>query len=146
MKLLVGLLLGSFLAFLMMLVPRAIFAAALAVFDSAPESDEALTTLTFFASWVLSTFIIVRGARSVSKVFSRAFLLGAAACLAMAVITPVGILTGPPPDKVPPSWAAFAAAGTFLVTACACIIGCAVSNDIDRKMQPESEAPSLRCG
>ena len=92
MKIIVGIVMGFFSG---LLISRAVAMLLLAMFFLNPSSgtspDDSLTWLfyavTFFGGWVLSTIILVRGARSVSKVFSRGFLLGAAEWLALI---PVG--------------------------------------------------------
>ena len=154
-KLLVGLLLGFFLAFPVMfvlafpvvLVAQATLAVASPVWDSAPASDATIQSLSFVAGWALSTFIIVRGMPGISRVFSRACLLGGTSCVALAVIFPIGVLTEPSYDGiVPREFFAFFLAGMSLAAAGACFVGFKVSKYIDRKMHPESEAPSLRSG
>ena len=129
MKFLVGILLGCFVAFPVMWVPGHIIEGQFGY-----TWDEALKYRLFFASWLLSMFIIVRGARSVSAVFSRAFLLSAAAFFASAVIWPVVILTGPPPEMIPAGGAAVAGAIMFLVPAGICLIGSKVANNYGRNM------------
>lgn len=70
MKVFVGIILGFFSSFL-------IYMAATMLFTSG-EPSGAFVFVTLFGGWGLSTWIMVRGARTKSKVFSRGFHLGAA--------------------------------------------------------------------
>ena len=81
MKIAVGAVLGLFSGFLIYMAVAMLFA------NKEPSSIFVLTT--FLGGWVISTIVLVRGARTLSKVFSRGFLLGAAEWLAMI---PVGMV------------------------------------------------------
>jgi len=76
-KLLVGLVLGFFSGFLIYM--------ACALMNSGPPSGM-FVAVTFLGGWAISTYFLVRDANSVSKVFSRGFLVGAAEWFAMLPI------------------------------------------------------------
>ena len=81
MKIFVGIVVGFLSGFL-------IYMAAAMLFIKG-EPSGTFVFVTFFGGWGLSTWLVVRGVRTVSKVFSRGFLLGAAEWLAMI---PVGLV------------------------------------------------------
>src|SRR5262245_35748121 len=81
MKAVVAVLMGLFSGFLIYMILAMMFVNPGA--DSGPST--ALVLLSFLGGWALSTWLLMRGARSVSKVFSRGFLLGAAEWLLMGL-------------------------------------------------------------
>src|SRR5947209_18264162 len=78
MKVFVGIILGLFSGFLIYMATAMLFASG--------QPSGAFVFVTFVGGWVLSTWILVRGARTISKVFSRGFLLGAAEWLGMIAV------------------------------------------------------------
>ena len=62
LKVFVGIILGFFSGFLIYLAAALLFASG--------EPSSAFVFVTFFGGWVLSTWILVRGVRTISKVFS----------------------------------------------------------------------------
>lgn len=144
MRLFIGIVLGFFSGFL-------IYMAAAMLFTSG-EPSGTFVFVTFFGGWVLSTWGIVRGARTVSKVFSRGFLLGAAEWLAMI---PVGMVfsgkaltetvaQGGGTDAelagatIGAGLISFVTGGVAVVMALVCLLGFAVSYFIGREMKPET--------
>lgn len=115
--------------------------------------------VTFFGGWALSTWLMVKGARSVSKVFARGFLLGAAEWLILipASMIMAGKVVSTTLDKSPASDAAAAGAAlgggifTFLTgglavaMAVVCLIGFAISYLLGREMKPESATATKKC-
>lgn len=151
MKVIVGVILGFFSGFL-------IYMAAAMLFTSG-EPSGAFVFVTFFGGWVLSTMILVRGARTVSKVFSRGFLLGAAEWLAMI---PVGMVfsgkaltqvvtqsTGTGAEvagvTIGAGLISFITGGVSVAMAFVCMLGFAVSYFIGREMKPEAATPTRTC-
>ncbi len=137
------------------------FAAALLVMDvGKPDPpSEVLMVGALIGGWVLSAYILRRGARSVSKVFSRGFLLGAAEWLAMI---PVGMIyagktassvVSSAPTEAAGAAAAGAALGGGIMTiitggvavafAVLCMLGFAVSHFIGREMKRET-VPAMK--
>ena len=166
MKVFVGIILGFFSGFL-------IYMAAGILFISREELDASRAAIrpgllvfvcvTFFGGWVLSTWILVRGARTISRVFSRGFLLGAAEWLAMI---PVGmILSGKALTEtvaqakaegtdagvaalgatIGAGLASFVTGGVSVVMALMCLLAFAVSYFIGREMKPESATAMRTC-
>ncbi|MBI1923297.1 hypothetical protein HYR99_03500 [Candidatus Poribacteria bacterium] len=152
MKVFVGITLGFFSGFL-------IYMAAAMLFSGGEPPSGAFVFATFFGGWVLSTWILVRGARTVSKVFSRGFLLGAAEWLAMI---PVGmVLSGKALTQtvtqaggtdaavagatIGAGLVSFITGGVSVVMALVCLIGFAVSYFIGREMKPEAATPTRTC-
>ena len=151
MKVIVGIVLGFFSGFL-------IYMASAMLFTSGVPSG-AFVFVTFFGGWVLSTIILVRGARTVSKVFSRGFLLGAAEWL---VMIPVGMIfsgkaltetvtqgtsTGAEVAgaTIGAGLISFITGGVSIAMALVCLLGFAVSYFIGQEMKPEAPTPTRPC-
>lgn len=151
MKVIVGVILGFFSGFLIYMASAMLFASG--------EPSGAFVFVTFFGGWVLSTIILVRGARTVSKVFSRGFLLGAAEWIAML---PVGMVfsgraltqtvaqgTGTGAEMAGATIGAglvsLITGGVSIAMALVCLIGFAVSYFIGREMKPETPTPTRTC-
>lgn len=150
MRILVAIVMGLFSASLIY------FGAAMVFATEGPST--AFVAITFFGGWVLSTFVIFRGARSLSRVFSRGFLLGAAEWLGMI---PAGmILSGKAFTESVGQGASHAAlagatigAGLFsaitgglaIGMALVCLLGFTVSYLMGREMQPEISGPTRAC-
>lgn len=151
MRLFVGVILGFFSAFLIYMLSAMLF-----VTD---EPSGAFVLVTFVGGWILSSWVFVKGTRSVSRVFSRGFLIGAAEWLALI---PVGmIFSGRAASEAMESGrgtdaevagAALGAGFTSIVTggvavvmALVCLVGFAVSFFIGREMKPETQTPTKVC-
>lgn len=154
MRIAVAIVLGLFSGFLVY------FLAAIAFVGDSPSS--VFVFVTFFGGWAISSYLIVRKTRTVSKVFARGFLIGAAEWLALI---PAGVLmsgralteTVAEPGAAEESAAslvgATAGAGCFsfitggvaVVMTLVCLIGFAVAHFTGREMQPENPAPTKRC-
>ena len=85
MKFIVALIAGAFSGILFYMAAFMLFMSGA---DAAPSW---FVPVTFLGGWVISTFLLLRGARTASKVISRAFLLGAAEWFA---IIPAGVIMG----------------------------------------------------
>ena len=151
MKVFVGIILGFFSGFLIYLAAAMLFASG--------EPSAAFVFVTFFGGWVLSTWILVRGVRTISKVFSRGFLLGAAEWLAMI---PVGMIVsgkaltqtvtqggGTNAEVVGATigvgLVSFVTGGVSVVMALVCLLAFAVSYFINREMKSESATATRIC-
>lgn len=150
MKVVVALVMGFFSAFLIYM--------AAAMVLTAGEPSSGFVFVTFFGGWAISVFILLRGAKTVSKVFSRGFLLGAAEWLA---IIPVGLIfsskaltqtvsqTSTDAERAGAAIGAglfsFITGGIAIGMAIACLIGFTVSYLIAREMKPESSEPTRKC-
>lgn len=150
MKILVALVMGFFSGLLIYM------AGALLLTSGAPSTG--FVFVTFFGGWAISTFIIVRGARSLSRVFSRGFLIGAAEWLAMipvSIIYSGKTLTETVSENAADAEIAVAtiAAGLFSALtgglavgmALVCLLGFAVSYFMGREMQPETTGSTRAC-
>lgn len=118
-----------------------------------------LITVAFIGGWAASTYLLLKGARSLSKVFSRGFLLGAAEwlCLIPASMIFAGSAVSDTVARAGGSDAAAAGAviGGGLVTflsgglavamAVVCLIGFAISHSLGREMKPEAAAATRKC-
>lgn len=153
MKALVGIVLGLFSGILIYI------GAAMVVAREGGGPSPGFVAATLIGGWVVSSWLLVRGARSVSKVFSRGFLLGAAEWLAMI---PAGmILSGKAlsatVEKGSGSDAEVAGAtigaglvsaitgGVSVVMALVCLLGFLVSHLLGREMKPEATAATRAC-
>jgi hypothetical protein len=149
MRILVGIILGFFSGFLIYMVMAMLFVNS--------EPSLAFVLLTFVGGWIVSIWLLVRGSKSVSKVFTRAFLVGAAEWLAMI---PAGMaLSGRVlSETVGQSEGAEVAGATIgaglvslitggvsIVMAFICLIGFAISYFIGREMRPEAATPTRTC-
>jgi hypothetical protein len=153
-KALTGIVLGLFSGFLIYMI------AAVTV---GPQTiSSAFVAVTFIGGWAVSSFLLIRGAKSISKVFSRAFLLGAAEWLA---VIPAGLVmsgktfsetveqTGGAGASDAGQAGAAMGAGCFsvltggfaVVMAIVCLIGFAVSYFMGREMKPEAPALTRKC-
>lgn len=114
--------------------------------------------VTFFGGWALSTWLLLRGALSVSKVFSRGFLLGAAEWLLMILVGVifVGKMTatsGTSPEAAVTGAAvggglvAILTGGVSIAMALVCLIGFAVSHSMGKEMRNEvaDAVPTKKC-
>jgi len=80
MRILVGVVLGFFSGCLLYVMAMMLIAGADVRTEALP-----VTILLQFGGWAGSVWLLIRGAASTAKVFSRGFLLGAAEWLAMIV-------------------------------------------------------------
>jgi hypothetical protein len=85
-KVLVALAMGLFSGFLVYMV-AAMLLAPMLFSDGKPSGG--FVFITFLGGWAGSVAILLRGARTVSRVFARGFLLGAAEWLA---VIPAGLV------------------------------------------------------
>ena len=85
MKVIVALIAGALSGFLIYMTTSMLFMSAS---DPTPSW---FVPVVFLGGWGISTYLLLRGARTASKVISRAFLLGAAEWFA---IIPAGVLVG----------------------------------------------------
>lgn len=127
-------------------------------FSAQEQPSTPFVLLTLLGGWGLSAFILQREARSVSKVCSRGFLLGAAEWFAMIF---VGLIfsgkavsgtvtaTGSGAEKAGAALGggaiAFITGGVSIFMALVCLIGFAVSYFIGREMKPEAAPPTKKC-
>lgn len=112
--------------------------------------------ITFVGGWILTSYLIRKGAKSVSKVFSRGFLIGAAEWLLMI---PVGLIfsgkgvvgTGAQTSAEQAGAAigggifAFLTGGVAVAMAVVCLIGFAISYFLGREMKPEETLNTKKC-
>lgn len=152
MKAIVAILMGFFSGFLIYMMAAMIF-----IKDNSPSS--LFVFITWIGGWVLSSYIILRGAKTLSKVFSRGFLIGAAEWLLMI---PAGlILTGKAVSEtvtasggsgaatagaaIGGGFLAFLSGGVSIFMAVLCLIGFTVSFFMGREMKTEVSSPSKKC-
>ena len=101
MKVVVGIFMGFFSAFLLyMMAVLLVLPYILRSSGTEPPSAMYFAFLIFVFGWVLSSVFLIRHARSVSKVFSRGFLLGAAEWFVMIGVGVVTVATSH--SKFPP--------------------------------------------
>ena len=156
MKTVVAIVMGFFSGFLIYMMAAMIFVDP----ASGSRSLPVLALITFFGGWALSSYLLLREAMTVSKVFSRGFLLGAAewlfmiavgAIFATKTVSSTAALAGSSSDAA----TAGAAIGGGIVTlltgaislfmAVVCLIGFAVSYHMGREMKPEGNSPTKKC-
>jgi len=151
-RVVVGILLGILSGFLIYLESSMVLSNPGA--QSTPSG--AFVFVTFFGGSALSAFVLIRGARSVSKFFSRGSLLGAAEWIAM--IPASAIMAGKAvanTGATSEAGQAGAAIGGGLVTmisgglsigmAVVCLIVFAISFLMGREMKPEESGKTKKC-
>lgn len=151
MRLFVGIILGFFSAFLIYMLSAMVFVTG--------EPSSVFVLVTFVGGWILSSWLFVKGTHSVSRVFSRGFLIGSAEWLALI---PVGmIFSGRAASEAMQSGGgtdaeiagaalgagvtSFVTGGVAVVMALVCLVGFAISYFIGREMKPETAAPTKVC-
>lgn len=152
MKIIVALIFGLLSGFL-------IYMGAAMLFVSG-EPSGAFVFITFLGGWAISSWIIVRKTKTLSRVFSRGFLLGAAEWMAMI---PIGLVFGgrvfsqtvaQVGDTSNAATAGVAiGAGLFsmitgsvaIVMAVVCLIGFAISYFMGREMRAETSPAKVPC-
>lgn len=149
MKVIIAILMGLFSGFLIYMMAAMVFFAISK--DESPSSLLVFFSITFLGGWILSSYIIRRGAKTLSKVFSRGFLIGAAEWLSMI---PVGLIfagkaisetTATPEAVIGGGLIALFTGGVSIFMAIVCLIGFAVSYFIGREMKPEASIPTKKC-
>jgi len=102
--------------------------------------------VTFIGGWVLSAYLMQKGAISISKVVSRAFLIGAAEWLLMI---PAGLImagsSGGGAGLLAGGIFTFLTGGIAITMSVACLIGFTVSYFIGREMEPEVTTATRKC-
>jgi len=152
MKTIVALAMGFISGFFIYMMVSMVFA------DFKSPPSPILVLLVFLGSWVLSTWLLLRGTVSVSRVFSRGFLLGAAEWLSLIPVSAIfaGKLVS---STAATSEAATAGAavggglftmlssGVAIVMAVVCLICFAVSHSMGKEMKKEvaSPTPTKKC-
>jgi len=148
----VAVVLGIFSGFL-------IYMESALLFTSTGEGPSTLFVwVTFLIGWGGATYFMVRGTKSISKVFSRGFLIGAAEWFALI---PVGFLfSGKMVGEVAAqteSGAAIVGAtmgggiisfftgGVALFMSVVCLVGFAISYSLGREMKPEASVSTKKC-
>jgi len=129
------------------------------LFVSGPPAP-AFVFAFFLGGWAASTYLLVRGARTVSRVFSRGFLLGAAEWFA---VIPAGIVLGGKAlsrtvsesgaqtsaevagATLGAGFASFLTGGVAFAMVIFCLLGFVVSHFVGREMQPEQAGPTKTC-
>jgi hypothetical protein len=151
MKLLVAIV-GGLLSGLMIYMA----AAVLLVWPGQP--GPAFVFITFLGGAAASGWLLTRGAKSVSRVFSRAFLLGAAEWLGMI---PIGIAMGAKAASATAGAAssgpeaagaaiggglfAVMSSGVALFMAIVCLVGFTISFFLGREMADRTATPTRKC-
>ncbi|MBA2491983.1 MAG: zinc ribbon domain-containing protein [Gammaproteobacteria bacterium] len=155
MKVVVAVLMGLISGFLIYMM-----GAMLAVdLSSSQAPAPAFVALLFLGGWALSTWLLLRGARTLSAVFRRGFLLGAAEWLLMAAIGVIfsGRAVGSTISQTGGSDAAAAGAaigggmmaaitgGVSVFMAVVCLIGFAIAYFTGREMSDRTSTPTRKC-
>jgi hypothetical protein len=154
MIILVSIIMGFFLGLLICFELRMVFFTNL--YDKGVIIKILFTIVTFVGGWVLTTYLIAKGAKSVSKAFSRGFLIGAAEWL---LAIPVTFISG----SKALSYAArnggenvgaaiiggsiftFLTSGFAITMAVICLLAFAVSYYLGKEMKPEDTGNTKKC-
>ncbi len=154
MKSLISIVMGFFSGFLIYTI--SVMLASSVSADYFPSLLFALITLV--GGWVVSSWFFSRGAVSISKVFSRGFLVGAAEwfmVMFVGIIYSGSIVSGSinsSSTSVETAEAAiagglfvFITGGVSILMAIACLVGFVISYFIGREMKTELQSPSKKC-
>ena len=156
MKVLVALIMG-FLSGLLLY-----FMAGMLTTDLGGKSEPPIVVwlAVLFIGWFLSTVLLLRNAKTVSRVFRRGFLLGAAEWMLMAGVglifsgnaVAAATATSAQTDTAAQAGAALGggmfamlAGGFSVFMAVVCLIGFAIAYFIGREMADSSGTPTRRC-
>lgn len=151
MKITIALIMGVISGFMIYMT-----AAMLFVSD---EPSGGFILVTFIGGWAASTYLMVKGARTASKVFARGFLIGAAEWL---VVIPAGMVMAGKAVSDATSVSggsetelagaaiggglfAFLTGGVAIFMAVMCLICFAVAYFIGREMKSELAVPTKKC-
>jgi hypothetical protein len=154
MKVVIAVLMGILSGFLIYMMAGMLFVDL----DGGGPSTS-LVLIVFLGGWVLSAWLLLRGAKSTSMVFRRGFLLGAAEWFAMAIVGLIfsGRAVSSSLSAVDPSGAQTAGAaiggglvamltgGVSIFMAIVCLVGFAIAFFIGREMRDTTALPTKRC-
>lgn len=156
MKIVVALILGCMSGFLLYMA-----AAMMTVnVDTAAGPSPVLVLVTFVGGWIATTYLLLRGAKSVSRVFTRGSLVGAAEWLLIglagivlsgkAVSNTIG--AAGTQDGAEAAGAAIGgglmatiAGGVSVAMAVVCLIVFAIAHFAGREMADTTSTPTKRC-
>jgi Double zinc ribbon len=152
-KVLVGIVQGFFSGFLIYMI---LFLLLFDVLLQSPGLTAGFAAITFLGGWGLSAFLLIRGARSVSKVFSRGFLLGAAEWMVMILVgfvmsgralsqSSAATDAGRTGAAIGSGLVALVTGGFSLFMAIVCLVGFAISRNMGREMRTEGPVPTKKC-
>jgi len=128
-------------------------------FATQKSPSGAFIAVTLLGGWVLSSWLLLRGARTVSSVFRRGFLVGAAEWLVMAFVGIVfsGKAVSESVAQAGGSDASAAGAvigggvvaaitgGVSIFIAVVCLIGFAIAYFMGREMRDTTTTPTRKC-
>lgn len=153
MKKIIAILMGFFSGFLICMI-------ALMVFTDGESPSSLFSYITFLGGWVLSGYIMLRGAKTISKVISRGFLIGAVEWLATI---PAGLIfkgkgitetvsnSGGSDEALISGFVIgsrlvdFITSGVPIFMALVCLIGFAIAYFMGREMKPDVSTPIRKC-
>ena len=156
MKTLVALAMGFLSGFLIYMM-----VAMLVVDISAPGAriSPAFVFITFFGGWAVSSYLLVRNARTTAKVAARGFLLGAAEWMVMILVGVIysGRAVSSAASSTDPSGAttagaaigggliAFLTGGVSLMMILICLAGFAIVHFMAKEMPAEASVRTKKC-
>jgi hypothetical protein len=151
MKIIIALIMGAVSGFMIYVMAAMLFISK--------EPSVALVFFAFLGGWAASTYLMVKGVKTVSRVFTRGFLIGAAEWLALI---PVGMVMAAKAvsDTASNSGSsgaelagaaiggglvAFLTGGVAVFMAFTCLVCFALAYFMGKEMKPESAAPTKKC-
>lgn len=154
MKALVAVLLGFLSGFLIYMI-----AAMLIISPGAKEGPSGVFVfITFVGGWALSSYVLIRGARAVSKVFTRGALLGASEWLVFGLAgvimsgRAVAHAAGPNATGAEAAGAAVGggimaalSGGVAIAMAVVCLIVFTIAYFVGREMHDTTATPTKKC-
>jgi hypothetical protein len=127
-------------------------------FSNPTPPSELFVTITFIGGWAISAYFLRRNAITVSKVFSRGFLLGTAEWLLMIlaglIFAGKSVSNSLHTDSSGAAAAGaaigggivtFLTGGVSLFMAIVCLIGFFVSKNMNKEMKAEAPSPTKKC-
>jgi uncharacterized protein UPF0547 len=154
MTILVAIIMGFFSGLLISIELRMVFFTNL--YDKSAIIKMLFTIVTFVGSWAFTTYLIAKGAKSVSKAFGRGFLIGAAEWL---LAIPVTFISGSKALSyatwnrgenigaaiIGGSIFTFLTSGFAITMAVICLLAFAVSYYLGKEMKPEDMGNTKKC-
>ncbi len=152
MKVIIAIIMGFFSGFLFYMMTGL-------VFYNNQEPSSLFIFVTFCGGWAASIYIMLRGVKTISKVVSRGFLIGAAEWFSMILVGLIfaGKTVSETVNDAGVTDAAVAGAaigggiiafltgGVSIFMTIVCLIGFAIAYSIGREMKPEANTPTMKC-
>ncbi|HSG30893.1 MAG TPA: zinc ribbon domain-containing protein [Thermodesulfobacteriota bacterium] len=152
MKYVVAIIMGLFSGFLIYMGSAMLFSDV----GSSTGPSGLFIAITFLGGWIITSYFILKGAKSLSKVFKRGFLIGAAEWFAFI---PIGFIVGGKAASSLETQSSAEAAGAAIgggifamltgglsiIMAVCCLIGFFIARHMGKEMKAEENDATKKC-